>query len=294
MARIKIGLSKQELATFREIALGKSRLAELAMALGKSRRQLSRILRNLDKAGFIETKGREIIFQKHAFIPILVQTLRVHSHLVDLLAGSGMIIFKELLEPKSIAELEVKTGLKIAIIHRKIMRAKAVSMVRKEGKNYLFNGKIWPELKEFLENYKQYALRIAPKIDADVLIRGKYGNEIVAESPKEILNASLTAFSLYSNYGIGILAPTNYYHFPKKRLGIQQVFYDSLVILEDDPEYRKTLYAILFYLKNKSKLKSFKHKLIDNLKRVLKGEKIRGFPSLNDIMEKAEQYDIKI
>ena len=117
---------------------------------------------------------------------------------------------------------------------------------------------------------------------------------VVAEVTKEISDASLTAFSVYPKYGINIIMPSYYYHFPKEKLDTGQAFLDSLVILEDDKDYRKTLYAILFYIKNKSKLKGIKHEWIYKLQKVLKGEIIGGFPNLQEIKEKAEQYDIKV
>ena len=88
--------------------------------------------------------------------------------------------------------------------------------------------------------------------------------------------------------------PSNYYHIPKEKLGIKQIFEDSLIILKDDKDYRKILYAILFYIKNKRKLKKVKHELVYKFQLILKGEKIEGFPSLEEIKEKTKQYDIKI
>jgi len=292
--KLPIALSRNELEFIREIALEKNSIQEIAVVLKKSRPQLYKILKHLIDGGFIEKEGRILRLKKQAFIPILVQILKNNPHIIPLLADSGIILLKEMFEPVSINEIEEKTGLKIAIIYRKVQEAQKFNIVRKKDKKYFLNSKVWPDLKEFLENYKQYALRIAPKIDADLLIRGKYGNEIVVESTKELSDATPTAFSVYSKYGITIFMPVNYYHFPKKELNIKQIFYDSLVILKDDKDYRKTLYALLFYLKNKAKLKDFKNEFIINLKKVLNGEIIKGFPPLSEIKEKSEQYDIKI
>ena len=208
-------MAKEELAVLIEVANGKSRVEEIAKVLEKSRRQIYRLLQNLKKTGFIEKKGKEIVFQKQSFIPIFAKVMRVYPNIVNVLAGSGMIIFKELLEPRSIGELKIKTGLGVAIIHRKIREARRISLVIKEGKKYKFNNLIWPDLKEFFQGYSMYYLRIAQNIDANILIRGKYDGVLVVESNKELLDASLTAFSLYSQYGIGILMPVSYYHFPR-------------------------------------------------------------------------------
>jgi hypothetical protein len=116
----------------------------------------------------------------------------------------------------------------------------------------------------------------------------------IAESNKEIENSSLTAFSVYPKYGINIIMPSNYHHIPKENLDIKQIFNDSLIILKDDKDYRKILYAILFYIKNKRKLKRIKHELVYKFQLILKGEKIEGFPSFEEIKEKARQYDLKI
>jgi predicted transcriptional regulator len=287
-------LSKNELKLLREINIDNFSLEGLAKALSKSRFQTSRLLSKLREKGFLNRIGNKLIFQKQSFIPILLDILDKNTHLIPILADSGINILKEMLEPSSIKDLESKTNLKQAIIYRKVKEAQKFSIVRKENKKYFLNSKIWPELKEFLESYKRYLIRISPHLDSNILIRGKYDNIIIAESAKEIKDSCLTAFSVYSNYGIGIITPFNYYHIPKEKLSIKQIFKDSLIILRDDPEYRKQLYAMLFYLKNKSKLKGIKSELVYKLREILSGKKIEGYPSLNDIKEKAQQFDIKL
>ncbi len=288
------GLSKNELEALREIGSGNISPKKLAVALEKSRAQIYRIAKKLNEKGFIKKEKRKLILQKHSFIPLILEILNKNPKIIPLLADSGITILKETLEASLVKEIESRTGLKKAIIYRKLMQAKKFSIIKKENKKYTLNSKVWPDLKEFLEDYKRYLLRIDYKINADILIRGKYGEAIIAESGKEIENSSLTAFSVYPKYGIKIIMPSNYYHIPKEKLDINQVFNDSLIILKDDKDYRKILYAILFYIKNKRKLKRVKHELVYKFQLILKGGKIEGFPSLEEIKEKAKQYDIKI
>jgi len=288
------GLSKNELKALREISAGNTSLKNLAEALKKSRAQVYRISKKLNEKGFIGKEKRKLILQKHSFIPLILEILNKNPKIIPLLADSGIIILKETLEPSAIEKIELKTGLKKAIIYRKLNQAKKYSLIKKENKKYVLNSRIWPDLKEFLESYRRYVFRIDPKLSANILIRGRYKNTLIAESNKEIHNASPTAFSVYPKYGINIIMPSNYYHIPKEKLDIRQIFNDSLIILEDDKDYRKILYAILFYIKNKRKLKGIKHELICKSQLILKGEKIESFPSLEEIKEKAKQYDIKI
>jgi len=288
------GLSKNELEALREINLGATSLKNLAEALRKSRAQIYRISKKLNEKGFIKKEKRRLILQKHSFIPLILEILNKNPKIIPLLADSGITILKETLEASIIKEIESRTDLKKAIIYRKLMQARKFSIIKKENKKYVLNSRIWPDLKEFLESYGRYIARIDPKLSADMLIRGRYKDALIVESNKEINDASLTAFSVYPKYGINIIMPSNYYHIPEEKLDIKQIFNDSLIILKDDKDYRKILYAILFYIKNKIKLKRVKHELVYKFQLILKGEKIEGFPSLEEIKEKAKQYDIKI
>ena len=107
--------------------------------------------------------------------------------------------------------------------------------------------------------------------------------------------ASFTAFSAYEQFGIKILSPTNYYYFPfEKSLSLRKVFMHSLYVADIDKEYRLCLYVTLFYLKHKRKLGLIQHHLLDTMKEVLKGKQFEGYPTLAEIKEKAQIYDIHI
>jgi hypothetical protein len=50
----------------------------------------------------------------------------------------------------------------------------------------------------------------------------------------------------------------------------------------------------LFYLKNRDKLESVDHPMVKHIKAVLQGESIKGYPSLEDIEDRAELYEIEL
>jgi hypothetical protein len=287
-------LAKNELKILREITLGKNRVTEIAQAIQKSSTWTYKLLKKLNKKGFIEDKNKKIVLQKHSFIPIISQLLRRSPQLIPILADAGIPILESLLEWRSVKEIQSLTGIKKTIIYKKIKESQKFSVIFKKGEKYIISD-IWSEIKEFIEDYKRYSFRTDPAIDPEILIRAKYDNVVLFETNKKNVNyATPTAFSVFNEYGITIYGFVDYYHFPKEKLGIKQVFLDAIKIYEDEKDYKEAIFITLFYLKNKKKLRGFKHKIINTINCVLKGEKIEGFPSLNEIKDRAITYDIKL
>jgi predicted DNA-binding transcriptional regulator AlpA len=287
-------LTKNELKIIREVTLGKKRVIEIAQATQKSPTWTYKLLKKLNKKGFIEDKNKEIVLQKHAFIPILAQLLRRSPQLIPVLADTGIPILEQLSEWHSVKELQYLTGIKRTVIYEKIKESQKFSVIFGKKGKYIISD-IWPEIKEFIKDYQEYSFRTDPAIDPEILIRAKYDNVVLFETDKKNIDyATPTAFSVFNEYGITIYGFVDYYHFPKEKLSIKQIFIDAIKIYEDEKDFREAMFIILFYLKNKKKLRGIKHKFINTMNRALKGEKIDRFPPLNEIKEKAEVYDIKL
>ena len=120
----------------------------------------------------------------------------------------------------------------------------------------------------------------------------KNEKEIVFSTSEEV-DAVLTGFSAYRQFGLKILSPVHDYYLPKKKLSLKEIFQHSLYIAEKDKNIRNLLYLALFYLKYQKQLKNLKHPLLDHLKAVLQGQSVADYPSLQEIKEKAEIYDIR-
>ena len=99
---------------------------------------------------------------------------------------------------------------------------------------------------------------------------------------------------IQKEYGIKILTNENFYYLPEKKLSIKDVFRHSLIIAEKRNEHRYFLYAVLFYIKFRKNLKNIKSPVLSNIELILEGKQIKGYPSLSEIKEKAEQYDISV
>ena len=105
---------------------------------------------------------------------------------------------------------------------------------------------------------------------------------------------SFTAFSKYKEFGINILTTKNYYSLPFKKKNVVDIFIDSLYVVEKEKDFRNLLFVALFYLKNKKKLGKINNIILNNIKKILKGEHINDYPSLLEIKERAKVYNIKV
>ena len=70
---------------------------------------------------------------------------------------------------------------------------------------------------------------------------------------------------------------------------MQEIFIHSL---DSAWESSQKLFCILFYLKYKDKLLDLDHPMIKDIDAVLQGERIRGYPTLEDIEDRTDLYDI--
>lgn len=216
-----------------------------------------------------------------------------YPNLTQLLSESGIEILFALLKPKAVEGIINETGFKKSIVYRKLKQAMAISVVKKKNKQYFLDEKLWSKLRGFLEEFKRLLEITDPRISANSVIYYKTDKEIIfANKTKQ--DATPTAFSVYETYGIKLLIPTNYYYLPKKNLSKKEIFMHSLYITEKEKTVRHLTYVALFYLKFKKYISSVKHPVIEKIKMVLKGEKILGYPGLEEIKEKAEMYDIEL
>ena len=83
----------------------------------------------------------------------------------------------------------------------------------------------------------------------------------------------------------------NYYTLPKRGLSIQEIIIHSM----DSAEGRsQRLFCVLFYLKHKDRLEGAEHPMVKDIRAVLRGEKVKGYPSMEDLEDRTEMYGIEL
>jgi len=286
-------LSRTELQILMELARGNKNISGIAKALIRSKAQVYRSGQKLLRNGFILRSNGFYEPVKEAYVNLLLQLLGNFPSLIEPFSGSGLKVFIALLEPKGIAELMQETRLGRAQVFKKIKQARAISLIRYENSEYYLNEKLWSKVFGFLWELKAHEETVDPRVPADSMIYFRNEKEIVFSSREE-LDASLTGFSAYEQYGIKLLMGTNYYCLPKRRLGKEEIFRHSLFIAEKDFEIRQIISVALFYAKYKKNLKRVKHLILDNINKVFEGQRIPGYPALDEIRDRADVYHIKI
>jgi hypothetical protein len=259
------------------------------------RETISRLITHLVETGLVERHGREATLAgtppAEAFKRLYFSHRASPLHKV-LYLGRVELLSRLNQTPKSLEALAAETGIPSDTLYGYLegfLRVGVVSRTR-QGKAYLysFNFKLWPELKDFVTSLQEYQLlRLVPR--EALLI--KISRDSVLFKSLRPQDATFTSFSAYEDYGIELLLRDNYFTLPKRELSIQEVFIHSL---DSAGELQQKLFCVLFYLKNRDKLEDIDHPMLMNIKAVLQGEKMKGYPTLEDIEDRADLYDIKL
>jgi predicted transcriptional regulator len=259
------------------------------------RETVSRLITHLVHMGMVERRGREAILAGTPPAEAFKRLYFSHraSPLHKVLSLGRVELLSQLEEtPKSLEDLAAETGTPSDTLYgylKGFLRVGVVSRT-KQGKAYLysFNFKLWPELKDFVTALQEYqVLRLVPR---EALLIKSYRDSVLFKSLRP-QDATFTSFSAYEDYGIELLLRDNYFTLPKRELSIQEVFIHSL---DSAGELQQKLFCVLFYLKNRNKLWDIDHPMMANIKAVLQGEKIKGYPTLEDIEDRTDLYDIKL
>ena len=289
-------LSENEVHSLITITLSKEpmRPADLQKELGIRKGSVSRVLTHLQDKGLVERAGGEIILAGTSPAEAFKKLFYSHraSPLDDILSGRRVELLSQLSnEAKSLEDLAEETGISSDTVYYYLQDLRSLGVVSrsKEGKAYLysFNYTVWPELKDFVASLLGY--RGLGQVPREALLIKSYGDSVLFKSLRP-QDATPTSFSAYRDYGIELGLRDNYYTLPKRDLSTRDVFIHSLDSAEG---ISHRLYCILFYLKNKEALKDVQHTMMESIRAVLSGERIKGYPSLEEIEEQAELYGIQ-
>ena len=284
--------TRTQLLVFYEICQGNNRLSKILENIKMNKTHISEMIGTLIREKLITKDKQKLSVSEYPFA-LKLRKLLVNKNLIEILPYSGIKILTTALDKKTITEIVKETGLKEITIKQFIKKAQGRSIFIKENKEYIVNYSVWPDLIDFLKEYKSFQGNYDYRVPVGSTIYYKNEKEIVF-SIKQNIDATLTSFSAFKDYNLLIYTLENFYYLPKKKLTKQEILLHTLAIVEKTKEFRDRMYLALFYYKYKDEFKDIKHEILDNLNRIFNGEKIEKYPPLKEIKEKAKVYDIKM
>jgi hypothetical protein len=268
---------------------------DITNLLGLQRGSVSRIITNLRDKGLVDREDSGIVLARAHPADSFKRLYYAHrASPFQLLLADGRIELLSCLDhsTKSAKELheQAEIPLKTVYYYLHDLARLGVVVTTKKGINslYSFNYVYWGALKDFVSALQEYdKARLVPR---DALLIKIYKDSVLFKSLR-VQDATFTSFSAYMDYGIELGLRDNYYTLPKRELSIEEVFIHSL----DSAEGRsQKLFCILFYLRNRDKLQSVLHAMMKDIETVLQGEKVKGYPSLEDVEDRMEMYGIEL
>jgi len=268
---------------------------DITNLLGLQRGSVSRIITNLRDKGLVDRVDSSIVLAKAPPADSFKRLYYAHraSPFLLLLADGRIELLSWLNQSaKSAKELHEKAGIPLKTVYYYLhdLARLGVVVTTNKGKSslYSFNYVYWGALKDFVSALQEYdKARLVPR---DALLIKIYKDGVLFKSLR-VQDATFTSFSSYMDYGIELGLRDNYYTLPKRELSIEEVFIHSLDSAEDRSQ---KLFCILFYLRNRDKLRSVLHPMMKDIEAVLQGEKVKGYPSLEDVEDRTEMYGIEI
>jgi len=287
-------LSQTELRVLEQVSYGNDRIENIAQNIHRSNSQIYRAKQNLLDNGFLHLNRGRLQPERSINSALILNIISRYPNLIELFSDSGLKILMSILKPKSIDEIMRETNLKKSTIYKKIRIGRNISAIAiNKNHKYTINEKIWPNLKNYLEENKRFEETIDNRIPVNSLIYYKNEDEIIFSNNFE-LKATFTAFSAYEKYGIKILLPTNFYFLPNKKLSKEEILHHSIYIVNKEKDYRYLTYLSLFYIKFRDDFSKIKNPVLKKIDNIIKGDTIKGYPALEEIRAKGELYDIKI
>jgi DNA-binding IclR family transcriptional regulator len=287
--------SKSEMQLLSHLGKGAVTIKELSEASELSKVQIYRTVASLQEKKAIRLEKGGIIFQDQPHIYTLTNIMHDAYAAVDLLAGNGLDIIREMREPRTAAEVSERLGINQSTVSRSIKRMRNVSMLSKNGDKYVINDRIWPELRSLADRYADYSESFDERIPSGSRLYHR-SKELVVFSNDRDLKHTKTAFSRFSEHDIRIYLDTQYYCNLPDTLTIRDIFSHCLEIIIVEKNWRLRMMALIFYKKYRDELKDVDHPMKDEMELILRTKecKINGWVPLKEMQERAMMYGVDL
>ena len=180
-------LSQTELRILEQVSYGNDRIENIAQNIHRSNSQIYRAKQSLLEYGFLHLNKGKLEPEKSINSSLILILLSRYPNLIELFSDSGLKILMSILKPKSINEIMRETNLKESTIYKKIKTGRNISAIIMNNKRkYTINEKIWPNLKNYLEENKRFEETVDNRIPVNSVIYHKNEDEILFSNKSEL------------------------------------------------------------------------------------------------------------
>ena len=284
--------TKTQLRVLISVSEGCDTHGKVSESTGISLTQAYRVVNDLRKMDLL-SDAKTLSIKRTPMSSSFTKLLQSVSDVYLPLSSNGAEILAALDEPKTVPEICERTGLELSRTYTKMRELHRRSMVTKQGRKYSVNGKVWPELIPFLEDYRRF-LDVNPEgipVSATVYHRGKDGILFHTSEPE---GYGKTAFSVYGEYGIDILSEGSYCRTGKKEPTTDEVFLDSLYVISRTDDWRLKMFTLIFYCKNRDRITVPDLPVMRDIQKVLRGDRVEGWAPLSEMQERADIYGVEL
>ena len=286
----------------REVERGNNNPTSLMENVGIKKWQLNSHLKELNQAGILQKKDNKVKFLD-GLKPNIIRELSKNYSLEKILRGSNEVVFSYLIEPISINEISLKTGLSQSTVYRSISDLESIGSIVKHGGG-LYQVKESEGTLVMLANVFKNERINTYEEDAEIIYRDDY--KILKKVIQgKVTDGEPTGFSLFTEYGIEYHTNYNYYVKQKEPLTIQHVLMHAIYDSQKNTDKISLIIAIIFYLKHKDKMDVLElRKIAESLKIINVWLDVESYIGYNDLknptlflpkeefIDKANMYNI--
>lgn len=237
------------IALLRAVRDGMSLPKEIMNVVGIKEWQFNNLVKDLISQDYLERTDSALIF-KQGPKTVLFKDVAARFDIEKLLHDSNELVFKNLIEPKTINEIQESTRLSLRTVQRAISELESIGAIKRKENNVGINRDYEP-LYLFAENLRREdGKSVEPYAE---VIYQDYVRTLKKVPKGKRVDGELTGFSLFTDYGIEYHTTHDYYIKQDASLQFADVLIHAVLAASKEQDKNGMVIAMIFYLKHKQK-----------------------------------------
>jgi predicted transcriptional regulator len=213
--------------------------------------QLHALVKDLINRDYIEQNNSTITFRENTKA-ILFRDIAAQYDAVKLLHGSNEKVFFNIAEPITVDNLHKLSGLSIPTIYKSLTEFESIGIIKRD-QDTIHIDKSNEKLYLFAKILKTESERKNIEPYAEIIYQDSL--RVLKKVPKgRVVEGELTAFSLFSDYGIDYRVVHDYYIKQESALKLEDVLIHAVLAASKLKDKKANAVSILFYLQNRDKM----------------------------------------